>query len=221
MGPRGRVHAGGQTVIVHLVEFRIEPGFEAEVVASLHHSARVGKRPAGVLAHSVARRLGHGHRRYIFACAWQDFEGWRSTLDGEDSPACLSLVGHRLDDRRDSVVDVVASAGPSWEEGRVLRVYRAAVRADDLPEWEARARGPVAWLAERPGLVSILVGPSWPRPEADSERTVYAISAWREWSDVLSNTGGRIGRALSRTELAGLERPLGVQHYELLSPPLE
>jgi hypothetical protein len=208
-------------VIVHLVEFRIKPGFEAEVVASLHHSARVGKRPAGVLSHSVAHRLGHAHRRYIFACAWTDFEAWRRALDADESPACLSLVAHRLDERRDCVVDVVASAGPSWEEGRVLRVYRAAVRADDMEEWEARVRGPVAWLAERPGLVSVLVGPSWPRPEADSERTVYAISAWREWSDVLSNTGGRIGRALSRTELAGLERPLGVQHYELLSPPLE
>jgi hypothetical protein len=208
-------------VIVHLVEFRIKPGFEAEVVASLHHSARVGKRPAGVLSHSVAHRLGHAHRRYIFACAWTDFEAWRRALGADESPACLSLVAHRLDERRDCVVDVVASAGPSWEEGRVLRVYRAAVRADDMEEWESRVRGPVAWLAERPGLVSVLVGPSWPRPEADSERTVYAISAWREWSDVLSNTGGRIGRALSRTELAGLEKPLGVQHYELLSPPLE
>jgi len=221
MGPRGRARTGGRIVIVHLVEFRIKPGFEAEVVASLHHSARVGKRPAGVLSHSVAHRLGHAHRRYIFACAWTDFEAWRRALGADESPACLSLVAHRLDERRDCVVDVVASAGPSWEEGRVLRVYRAAVRADDMEEWEARVRGPVAWLAERPGLVSVLVGPSWPRPEADSERTVYAISAWREWSDVLSNTGGRIGRALSRTELAGLEKPLGVQHYELLSPPLE
>jgi hypothetical protein len=185
-------------VIVHLVEFRIKPGFEGEVVAALQHQAVGGNRPAGVLAHSIGRRLGHGHRRYVYAC--------------------LTRVSHLLLERRDCVVDIVASAGPSWEEGRVLRIYRAAVLSDDLAEWETRARGPVGWLSGRPGLVSILVGPSWPRPEAGDERTVLAISAWREWSDVLSATGGRIGGTLERTELADLEKPLGADHYELIQP---
>jgi hypothetical protein len=205
-------------VIVHLVEFRIKPGFEGEVVAALQHQAVGGNRPAGVLAHSIGRRLGHGHRRYVYACAWKDFESWRGGLDAEDTPTCLTRVSHLLLERRDCVVDIVASAGPSWEEGRVLRIYRAAVLSDDLAEWETRARGPVGWLSGRPGLVSILVGPSWPRPEAGDERTVLAISAWREWSDVLSATGGRIGGTLERTELADLEKPLGADHYELIQP---
>jgi hypothetical protein len=128
-------------VIVHLVEFRIKPGFEGEVVAALQHQAAGGNRPAGVLTHSIGRRLGHGHRSFVFACAWQDFESWRSGLDVEDSPACLTRVSSRLIERRDCVIDVVASAGPSWEEGRVLRIYRAAVRAEDLAEWETRASG--------------------------------------------------------------------------------
>ncbi len=206
-------------MIVHLVEFRIKPGFEGEVVAALHHQSAGGNRPAGVVAHSIGRRLGHGHRRYVFACGWQDFESWQAGLDGEDFPACLTLVSDRLDDRRDCVVDVLASAGPSWEEGHVLRIYRAAVRADRLAEWEARARGPVGWLAGRQGLVSILVGPSWPRPASDGEQTVLAVSAWREWSDVLAATGGRLDQPLERTELADLEKPLGADHYELMRPP--
>ena len=206
-------------MIVHLVEFRIKPGFEAEVVASLHHRSQADERPAGVLAHSIGRRLGQRHRRYVFACAWRDFESWRRGMEVEDLPACLTLVADRLDERHDSVVDVVASAGPSLEEGRVLRIYRATVRAGDLAEWEAWARGSVEGLAERPGLVSLLVGPSWPRPEADDDMTVFAISAWRDWSDVLAATGGRIKQALDRTELTDLERPLGAEHYELLDSP--
>jgi heme-degrading monooxygenase HmoA len=207
-------------VIVHLVEFRIKPGFEAEVVASLYQAAAGGSRPEGLLAHSVGRRLGESHRRHILACAWRDLESWQRGLDEGNSPMCLSRVAERLQDRHESVIDVVASAGPSWEEGRVLRVYRARVHSESLTEWEARARGPVAWLANRPGLVSITVGPTWPRPESDGDRVVFAISAWLDWSDVLAATGGRIHGALQRTELADLERPLGAQHYELLAPPL-
>ena len=206
-------------MIIQLVEFRIKPGFEAEVVATLHHRSGASERPPGVLAHSIGRRMGHSHRRYVFACAWQDFESWRHGMEADDLPACLTRVAGRLGERRDSLVDVVASAGPSWEEGRVLRVYRASVRAGDMAEWEARARSPVEWLAGRPGLVSILVGPSWPRPAAESERTVFAISAWRDWSDVLSITGGHIDQPLERTELTDLETPLGAQHYELLDHP--
>jgi quinol monooxygenase YgiN len=206
-------------MIIHLAEFRIKPGFEAEVVATLQHATPGGERPEGVVAHSVGRRLGQSHRWHLMACAWRDFETWRHALNDAGSPICLTRVADKLDDRRDSVVDVVASAGPSWEEGRVLRIYRARVRADQLDEWEARARGPVEWLSGRDGLVSIVVGPSWPRPESGNDRVVFAISAWRDWSDVLSATGGRIHAALLRTELSDLEQPIGAEHYELLEAP--
>lgn len=207
-------------MIVHLVEFRIMPGFEAEVVATLHHTPLVGPRPDGLLAHSVGRRLGHSHREHLLATAWQDFESWRRALDSSDSPPCLARVAGKLSAREDTVIDVVASAGPSWEEGRVLRIYRARVRAEVMAEWEKRAFGAVKSMSGGPGLVSMLVGPSWPRPEADGDRVVFAFSAWREWSDVLAATGGRIHQPLRLTDLADLERPIDAEHYEIIPPPL-
>ena len=208
-------------MIVHLVEFRIKSGFEAEVVATLQLPGPASAWPAGLVAHCVGRRMGHSHRKHVFACAWQDFESWRHGLDEADSPSCLTRVADRLEDRRDSVVDVLASVGPRWDEGRVLRIYRATVAADSLAEWEAKALGPVGKLSGLDGLVSILVGPAWPRPDGQGDRTVFAISAWRDWSAVLSATGGRIDRLVQRTELADLERPVRVDHYQILDPSAE
>src|SRR5512143_924758 len=113
----------GAPLIVHLVEFRIQPGHEVEVVAALRHPELFGPRPDGLLADSVGRRLGHQRREHVLATAWQDEASWRGGTDGGQSPRCLARVENMVQERRDSAFRVIAAPGPSWDQGKILRVY--------------------------------------------------------------------------------------------------
>ncbi len=202
-------------VIVHLVEFRIAPGHEAEVVACLRHpELRAGPRPEGLIADSVGRRLGQKQREHVLVTSWKDEKSWRKGTDN-GSPRCLAQVADLLTDRRDVRFRVVGCSGSGLEAGKILRVYRGRVALASLPAWEARACEPIEWLSGKPGLVSLAVGPSMDESGAD-EREVMAVSSWRDWDAVLEATGGHLDRLLEATEMSELEHPVDVEHYQLI-----
>jgi heme-degrading monooxygenase HmoA len=207
----------GEPQVVHLVEFRIQPGHEVEVVAALRHPELFGPRPEGLLADSVGRRLGHQRREHVLATSWRDEASWRAGIDDGQNPRCLARVAHMVEDRRSSAFRVVASKGPSWDEGKILRVYRGAVGDESMARWEAWACGPAGAVGTDPGLVSLLVGPSMLPDERPGEQVVVAVTAWRDWEAVLAATGGHLDHLLRETEMTELERPLSVEHYQLLN----
>jgi heme-degrading monooxygenase HmoA len=207
----------GESVLVHLVEFRIQPGREAEVVAALRHPEAFGPCPEGLLAHSVGRRLGHQCREHVLATAWRNESSWRVGTDGGRLPRCMDRVADLFDERRDSAFHVVASKGPSWDEGKILRVYRGAVGDESMARWQDWASGRVGSVGSDPGLVSLLVGPSVLPEERPGEHVVVAVTAWRSWEAVLAATGGHLDHLLRETEMAELERPLSIEHYQLLN----
>jgi hypothetical protein len=125
----------------------------------------------------------------------------------------LDLLGRRIE----STFDVLAS---HWEDGfgsaTILRVYRADVAAGALNSWtnmvEERARA----LAETAGLCVVLAGTYGPAVESTGDLPIMAVSAWRDWTAVLSATRGHIDQAVLDTDLGELEKPGPVDHYQLL-----
>ncbi len=89
---------------------------------------------------------------------------------------------------------------------------------NSVEEWASRAVDQLPSLSERDGLVWVRAGLDIAGADSGGEVSIVALSAWRDWDAVLTATGGHIDRLVQSTDLTDLERPIGVNHYELLRP---
>ena len=202
-------------VIVHLLELRVVPGHEAEVVGLLRHSTPGARGPAGLLLRCVGKRLSRHQQEHIVVTCWRDREAFTHGTDPQGVPAYLSPKADLLSERRSSAFRVSAAMGDEPGAARILRVYRARVATASVEEWERRAAEQLTVLAAKDSLVFARAGVDLAGEHPSDEVPVVALSAWRDWDAVLEATGGHIDRLVEDTELIDLERPIAVDHYEL------
>jgi hypothetical protein len=201
--------------IIHLFEYRVQPGFDAEVERFLRHVTAEHKKPAGLVARSAGRRLGRDQREYILGSIWLDEKSFAQGTDARGVPSCLAAKGGLLRDLRSSDYTVVAPAAASWAHAQILRVYRASVRNEDVAAWRQRAIEPIGRLSAKDGLNAVLAGFGESATSEPAVTPVIAITVWRDWESVLLATGGHLDRLLKETELGDLESPIDVEHYQL------
>lgn len=204
-------------MIVHLLEFRVTPGHEAEVVGFIRHSGPADSASAGILMQCLGRRLSRHQQEHIAVTSWRDEAALAHGTDPFGMPVYLSPRADLLGDRKLSSFRVSAALGDGVEGARVLRVYRANVAAADVAEWARRAVEHLAGLVGTEGLVYVREGVGMAGANPEGDVPVLALSCWRDWDAVLAATGGHIDRLVQSTELVDLERFIGVDHYELLA----
>jgi hypothetical protein len=209
---------GLETVIVHLLEYRVLAGHDAEVAGFLRHRALAEPPRDGLVCRFAGRRLSQQGREHIAATTWRDEFSFAHGTDAEGVPAYLAPESVLLGDKASSRYRVIASTGLGCEGARVLRLYRTSIAADTVEQWARRALEPVDQLATKRGLLTVVAGvdiESEATPQTGEVRVVV-LTAWSEWDLLLGATGGRLNRALLDTELADLERPATADHFELL-----
>ena len=206
-------------MIVHLLEYKVVPGHEAELAGHLRHASLSVPPQPGQVARYVGRRLGHQGREHIAVTTWRDLSALADGTDAEGVPAYLARVVDLLGDKASRQYRVVASVELGGEAAYVLRVYRTSIAAEALEVWERRTLESVGRLANKDGLIAVVAGVEVARvaavPQA-GEVSVVVLTAWTKWDLLLAATGGRLNRAIIDTELADLERPASADHFELL-----
>ncbi len=202
--------------IVHLMEFCVVPGHEAEVVAYLRNATPGGRPSAGLLMNCIGRRL-RGHRQeHVAVAGWRDGRDYARGTDRLGVPRYLSAKSDLLSDLRSSAFDASTAMGDGTEGARVLRVYRTHVAAASLGDWQRRSLDPLTRLSEKEGLVYLRAGTGLAGADASGEAPILILSAWRDWDAMLAATGGHIDRPAQESDLDDLEGPSDVGHYELL-----
>ena len=206
-------------MFVHLIEYRIVPGHEAEVTGFLRHEALAGLPPDGTVARYAGRRMSGVGRRHLLATAWRDAAALAAGTDGRGVPGYLARKAELLADAQTSLYRVVAATGLGRDGARVLRVYRTSIAADAIEAWELRAQETLDGLVGRPGLWAAVAG-VWAGGRevtlAPGEAGIVVLTAWTEWDLLLAATGGRLERTLIDTEISDLERPARADHFDLL-----
>ncbi len=209
-------------MIVHLLEYRVKPGHEAEVVALLRHRWPPTTRPEGLVAEHSGRRLsGHG-RKHLEVTAWQDESTFLGGTNSEGLPGFLARGSSLLGDRAPRQYRVIASTGLGREGAQVLRVYRTSIASGEVGLWEQRTLENVYRVATLDGHVWTIAGVEIEAAEEvetaapTGQVCVVVLTAWKEWNLLLAATGGRLNRALVDTELTDLEQPATADHFELL-----
>ena len=205
--------------IVHLLEYQIRPGHEAEVTGVLRHEFLAGPLPDGIVARFAGRRLSGQGRQHLVATTWRDSAALAAAVDAEGLPPCLAERASLLGIRLASSYRLAASSGLGLEGARVLRLYRTAIAEDAVESWERRAVEAIGRLVATPGLLAAQAG-----VETDGEVPVArdghvwiaVLTAWAEWDLLLAATGGRLDKPLLDTELRDLEQPAKADHFELL-----
>lgn len=220
MQPRGELHVRGDfSVIVHLLEYRVVPGHEAEVAGFVRHVALAKPNPDGLVARFVGRRLSQQGREHIAVTTWCDETAFTVGTGPDDVPGYLAPQSSLLGDKASSRYRVVASTGLGREGARVLRVYRTSIAADVVEQWQNRALEPVVQLADTNGLLTLVagveIGTGGAAPRT-GKASVVVLTAWTEWDRLLAATGGRLNSGLIDTELSDLEEPASAGHFELL-----
>ncbi len=220
-----RASQGGPlTVIVHLLEYRVVPGHEAEVAGFLRHEAAAAQTDGGIVIRCFGRRLGARGREHLAATVWTGWDAFRHGTDEGGVPAFLSAKSVLLGVERSSSYRVVASVGLGCEGARIVRLYRTTIAADSREAWERRALEPVGQLASREGLLTVVAGVSEDQDGSVAqagEVGAVVLTAWTDWDLLLAATGGRLNRALPDTELADIERSANADHYEVIEPEPE
>jgi hypothetical protein len=212
---------GLSTVILHLLEYRVVPGHEAEVAGFLRQQATAARADEGVVFSCHGRRLGTQGREHMAATLWSGWDSYRRGTDGEGLPTFLSAISVLLGVESSTRYRVVASTGLHCEGVRILRLYRTTIAADAVETWERRALEPVGQLASRDGLLTIVAGVGKDQDGSVAqagEISVVVLTAWSDWNLLLTATGGRLNSALADTELADIERPANAFHYEVIGP---
>ncbi len=219
-------------VLIHLFEYRVLPGHEAELVGYVRHSV-LPARPAGAVSSCAARRLGQGRSDFIAVTAWEDEKACAAGIDEDGVPRTLLPQASLLVDCRSSLYLVVASVELDCDNARILRIYRATVRREDLEHWQEQAVDAARTLTARPGLMAVQVGvgaamadrPNAVQPDAVRQDavpqdavSVVALTAWRDWDSLIAAAGGHLDHLLLETELTDLEEPVGADHYQMLEP---
>jgi hypothetical protein len=208
-------------MFVHLIEYRISPGHEAEVTGFLRHEALGGPPPDGMVARFAGRRLSGEGRRHLVATAWRDAAALAAGTDTRGVPGYLAGKAELLSDAQTSLYRVVAAAGLGRAGARVLRVHRTTIAADIIEAWEQQAQETLDGLVSRPGLTAAVAGVWAGGREATltpGDAGIVVLTAWTEWDALLAATGGRLERTIIDTELSDLERPARADHFELLPP---
>jgi hypothetical protein len=204
-------------VISHLLEFRVVPGHQAEVAALLRRFPAGNGSTPGLTAHCIGRRLGRNQEEYVLTTVWQDEESLRKGTAEDGVPLYLSPMLDLLGRRTPSAFDVLASHwGDGFDSATILRVYRADVAAEALRDWASMVEQRAGRLAETAGLRVVLGGTRVPAGERTGDLPVTVVSAWSDWNAVLAATGGHIDQVVLETDLGELEKPTGVEHYQLL-----
>jgi hypothetical protein len=212
----GHCHRGRPTVIVHLLEFRVVPGHEAEVVGFLRNAAPCDRSSAGLLTCCIGRRLGRHQSELVVVTGWRDHAAFTSGTDALGVPTFFSPKASLLGERRSLAFDVSASMGDGPDGSRILRVDRALVSTADVELWERRSEEQLTRMSETDGLLCLRAGVGLADADPGGAVPVVALSAWRDWEAVLVVTGGHIGRLVQDTELIDLEHSGSVGHYEVL-----
>jgi hypothetical protein len=206
-------------MIVHLVEYRIQPGYEAEVTGLLVHEFTAAPLPDGLVSRFSGRRLrGHGRQHFV-ATTWRDPEALARATDEHGLPAYLAERSSLIGDRAMSRYRVVASTGLGREGAKVLRLYRTSIAADAVESWKRRAVETTDRLVRKHGLLVALAGVETDEADAvpvEGNARIAVLTAWAEWDLLLAATGGRLDKALLDTELTDLEQPASADHFELL-----
>ena len=203
-------------LIVHLFEFQVLPGHEAEVAGSLAQTGPARRPSSGDLMHCAGSRLSRHQQEHIAVTCWPDHETFVGGTDRLGVPSYLSAKASLLTARRSMAFTVVSSIGATSDGARILRVYTAQVAAASLEEWGRREAEQLVELERMKGMVCARAGVGLGVADADGELPIVAISAWRDWEAVLAATGGHIDRLILTTELDDLERPGGLVHYDLI-----
>jgi hypothetical protein len=212
---------GEPNVIVHLLEYRVIPGHEAEVTGYLRHGVLTATPSNGLAARFVGRRLSDRGREQLAVTTWRDQAAFARGTDAEGLPAYLAPESSLLCDRASSRYRLVASTGLDRVGGRVLRLYRSSVAAEAIEMWERRALEHVGRLDRREDVLTAVAGVE---TEAGGEgrragaADVVVLTVWSEWDRLLAATGGHLDRSLLGTDLADLERPGTADHFEILEP---
>ena len=202
-------------MIVHLLEYQVATGHDAEVDSFVRHSALRAPPSPGILARCVGRRLGPVGHEHVAATEWGDLDSYRLGTAHDGIPEYLASVSALLRHVRSTRYRVVFSEGPGLESARILRIYRATVATEMLAAWGRRAAEPIDRLLVIPGMEKVITGVGVLAVDRPGETSIVAITAWRDWEAILQATGGHIDRLLLETELADIERPLDVAHYQL------
>jgi len=208
-------------VIVHLLEYRVVPGHEAEVVGFLRQQAMVAKADDGVVVRCFGRRLGTQGREHLAATVWSGWDAFRRGTDEGGLPGFLSAKSVLLEVESSSRYRVVTSTGLGCDGARVLRLYRTTIAADAVETWERRALEPVGQLASREGLLTVVAGVGRDQDGSVAqagEASVVVLTAWADWNLLLAATGGRLNSALADSELTDVERSANADHYEVIGP---
>jgi hypothetical protein len=203
-------------LIVHLLEYQVETGRDAEVDAFIRHAALAEAPAPGIVSRCVGKRLGHVGHEHVAATAWTDIDSFRRGTATTGVPEYLAPVAERFRDVRSTRYRVVLAEGPGCDDARILRIYHATVATEMLASWERRAAEPIQRLSAKPGLMNAFAGVGVLDDDPPGETSIVAITAWLDWESVIGATGGHIDRLLLETELADLERPSDVEHYQLL-----
>ena len=208
-------------MILHLLEYRVVPGHEAEVVGFLRQRATVAKAYEGIEIRCFGRRLGTQGREHLAATVWSGWDAFRRGTDEEGLPGFLSALPVLLGVESSTRYRVVASTGLHCEGARILRLYRTTIAADAVETWERRAQEPVGQLAAREGLLTVVAGVGKDQDGSVAharEAGVVVLTAWSDWNLLLAATGGRLNSALADSELADIERSASADHYEVVGP---
>jgi hypothetical protein len=209
------------TVILHLLEYRVVPGHEAEVVGFLRQQAKAAKADEGIVLRCFGRRLGTRGREHLAATLWSGWDAFRGGTNEEGLPGFLSAMSVLLGVESSTRYRVVASTGLRCEGARILRLYRTTIAADAVDAWERRALEPVDRLASREGLLTVVAGVGKDQDGSiaqPGEASVVVLTTWSDWNLLLAATGGRLNRALADSELADIERPANADHYDVIGP---
>jgi hypothetical protein len=212
---------GKSNVIVHLLEYRVVPGHEAEVTGYLRHSAPTATPSNGPAARFVGRRLSNRGREHLAATIWRDQAAFARGTDAKGLPTYLAPESSLLCDRASGRYRLVASTGLDRAGGRVLRLYRTSVAPHEIQTWERRVLEPMDRLADMEGVLTVVAG-----VEIEAGRVgrraratnVVVLTVWSAWDPLLAATGGHLDRSLLGTDLSDLERPGTADHFELLQP---
>jgi hypothetical protein len=206
-------------VIIHLLEFRVVPGHEAEVAGYLRHGGLAAHPPNGLLARHVGRRMSARGREYLAATTWLDEAAFDRGTIREGLPAYLAPASSMLGDKAASRYRVLASTGLGSVGARVLRLYRTSIAADSVGLWEKLTLESLGRLVSTEGLLTAVagVGLDGDEPAAHAgEACVAVLTAWTEWNRLLVATGGRLNEAILDTDLVDIEGPATTDHFELL-----
>ena len=202
-------------MIVHLLEYRVLAGHEAEVAGFVRQSLDAPM-PAGLLSRCAGRRLAQDGPRHVVVSAWRDPDSFRVGTNAAGVPRYLADKAMLMRRRASGQFRAVASHGTDWDGARLLRLYRASVVPDALELWERSAPEVLGEVANKHGLTAALVGVAMGDPDAADGTPILVLTAWSDWDSLLEATGGRLHRPLTDTELVDFEQHSIADHYDLV-----